>query len=227
MKILVIEDDNHTAQNISLFLEHDSYILDCASTGADGSEMAINYHYDLILLDLMLPDIHGREILQQIRDKNVLTPILVLSGINQVDERIRTLQSGADDYLTKPFEMMELKARIEAISRRFQNMTPNNEIRISHNFIIKTDENVVMVNKKIVPLTKKEFELLSILASRKNSVFSKEHLVDKLYHHDQEPDSKIIDVFVYKIRKKLDAIAPDTGKYLQTMWGYGYKLSVR
>lgn len=221
MRVLIIEDDAATSKTIQIALENQGFVCNTADIGEDGLEIARHYDYDLILLDLMLPDIDGYEILRRLRSVQVSTPVLILSGLSQIDDKIKGLGFGADDYLTKPFNKEELIARVRAIIRRSKGH-PNSIIQIGQ---LKIDLNAKTVEAKDKPLklTRREYSILELLAIRKGATLSKEVFLNHLYGGMEEPEFKIIDVFVCKLRKKL-ANALNDENYIQTVWGRGYML---
>ncbi|MDP5109988.1 MAG: response regulator transcription factor [Rickettsiaceae bacterium] len=221
MRVLLIEDDSSTARSIELALAAEGIICDTAEVGADGIEIGKIYDYDIILLDLMLPDIDGYEVLLRLRSAKVKTPILILSGLSSVDQKIKGLGFGADDYLTKPFNKGELVARIQAIVRRSKGHSES-VVRFDK-VAINLDTRIVEVDGTQVHLTNKEYAILELLAMRKGTVLTKEMFLNHLYSSMDEPEIKIIDVFVCKLRKKLAKASGGTN-YIETVWGRGYML---
>lgn len=221
MRVLLIEDDSSTARSIELALAAEGIICDTAEVGEEGVEIGRIYDYDIILLDLMLPDIDGYQVLLRLRSAKVKTPILILSGLSSVDQKVRGLGFGADDYLTKPFNKDELIARIQAIVRRSKGHSES-VVRFDK-VAINLDTRHVEVNGFQVHLTNKEYAILELLALRKGSVLTKEMFLNHLYSSMDEPEIKIIDVFVCKLRKKL-ADASGGVNYIETVWGRGYML---
>lgn len=222
MRVLLIEDDSSTARSIELALATEGIICDTAELGEDGVEIGKIYDYDIILLDLMLPDIDGYEVLLRLRSAKIKIPILILSGLSSVDQKIKGLGFGADDYLTKPFNRGELIARIQAIVRRSKGHSES-VVRFDK-VAINLDTRIVEVNEKQVHLTNKEYAILELLAMRKGTVLAKEMFLNHLYNGStEEPEAKIIDVFVCKLRKKL-ADASGGTDYIETVWGRGYIL---
>lgn len=221
MMVLLIEDDSSTARSIELALAAEGIICDTAEVGEEGVEIGRIYDYDIILLDLMLPDIDGYQVLLRLRSAKVKTPILILSGLSSVDQKVRGLGFGADDYLTKPFNKDELIARIQAIVRRSKGHSES-VVRFDK-VAINLDTRNVEVNGVQVHLTNKEYAILELLAMRKGSVLTKEMFLNHLYSSMDEPEIKIIDVFVCKLRKKL-ADASGGVNYIETVWGRGYML---
>lgn len=221
MRVLLIEDDPSTARSVELALAAEGIICDTAELGEEGLEIGKLYDYDIIVLDLMLPDIDGYEVLLRLRSAKVKIPILILSGLSSVDQKIKGLGFGADDYLTKPFNRGELIARIQAIVRRSKGHSES-VIRFDK-VAINLDTRGVEVNGNIVRLTNKEYAILELLAMRKGTVLTKEMFLNHLYGGMDEPEIKIIDVFVCKLRKKL-ADASGGTNYIETVWGRGYML---
>ncbi len=221
MRVLLVEDDSATAQSIEMMLRSESYVCDTTDMGEDGLEIGKLYDYDIIVLDLMLPDIDGYEVLRRLRAARVQTPILILSGLSGLDDKIKGLGVGADDYLTKPFDKRELIARIQAIVRRSKGH-PDSIIRTGK-LKVNLDARTVEVNDQPLHLTGKEYGILELLSLRKGSTLTKEMFLNHLYGGMDEPELKIIDVFVCKLRKKLSA-ATGGENYIETVWGRGYVL---
>jgi len=221
MRVLLVEDDSSTAKSIELMLKSDGYVVDTTDLGEDGLEIGKIYDYDIIILDLMLPDMDGYDVLKELRDAKIETPILILSGLSELDNKIKGLGYGADDYLTKPFDKRELIARIQAIVRRSQghssSVIETGKVRVD------LDSRTVQVDGKPLHLTGKEYGILELLSLRKGSTLTKEMFLNHLYGGMDEPEVKIIDVFICKLRKKLeDAAGGDN--YIETVWGRGYVL---
>lgn len=221
MRVLLVEDDSSTAKSIELMLKSENYIVDCAAMGEDGLEIGKMYDYDIIILDLMLPDIDGYEVLRRLRAARVETPILILSGLSEPDSKIKGLGFGADDYLTKPFDKRELVARIMAIVRRSQGHS-HSEISIGR-IKLNMDARLAEIDGKPIPLTSKEYSILELLCTRKGSTLTKETFLNHLYGGMDEPEVKIIDVFVCKLRKKIEK-ATGGESYIETVWGRGYMI---
>jgi two-component system cell cycle response regulator CtrA len=221
MRILLVEDDPTTSRSIELMLTHANLNVYCTDMGEDGIDLAKLYDYDLILLDLNLPDMSGHEVLRQIRQARIETPILILSGADDTENKLKGFGFGADDYLTKPFHREELVARIHAIIRRSKGHSQS---------VIKTglvsvnlDAKTVEAEGKTVHLTGKEYQMLELLSLRKGTTLTKEMFLNHLYGGMDEPELKIIDVFICKLRKKL-AEATGGDNYIETVWGRGYVL---
>ncbi len=221
MRVLLVEDDTSTAKSIELMLKADGFIVDSTDLGEDGLEIGKLYDYDIIILDLMLPDIDGYEVLRRLRDARVETPILILSGLTELDHKIKGLGFGADDYLTKPFDKRELLARIQAIVRRSKGHAQS--IIRTGRLAVNLDARTVEIDNKPLHLTGKEYGILELLSLRKGTTLTKEMFLNHLYGGMDEPEVKIIDVFICKLRKKL-ANATDGSNYIETVWGRGYVL---
>ena len=221
MRILLIEDDSATAQSIQLMLKSEGYICDTTDLGEDGLEIGKLYDYDIMVLDLMLPDIDGYEVVRRLREARVETPILILSGLSEADNKIKGLGIGADDYLTKPFDKRELVARVQAIVRRSKGHADS--VIKTGKLEVNLDARTVEVDAKPVHLTGKEYGILELLSLRKGTTLTKEMFLNHLYGGMDEPELKIIDVFVCKLRKKLSQ-ASEGENYIETVWGRGYVL---
>jgi two-component system, cell cycle response regulator CtrA len=221
MRILIIDDDRSMARTIELMLKSEAMVVDMTDVGEDGLEIAKIYDYDIILLDLMLPDIHGLDLLQRLRQARIETPVLILSGLNEPENKIKGLGSGADDYLTKPFNKRELIARIHAIVRRSKGHSESviRTGRLTVNLAARSVE----VDNKQLHLTSKEYGILELLSLRKGTTLTKEMFLNHLYGGIDEPELKIVDVFICKLRKKLAAATQGT-HYIETVWGRGYTL---
>ncbi len=219
MRVLLVEDDPATSRSIELMLTHANLNVYCADLGEDGIDLAKLYDYDLILLDLNLPDMSGHEVLRQLRLARIETPILILSGSDDTDNKIRGFGFGADDYMTKPFHREELIARIHAIIRRSKGHSQS--IIRTGQVNVNLDAKSVDVGGKSVHLTGKEYQILELLSLRKGTTLTKEMFLNHLYGGMDEPELKIIDVFICKLRKKL-AEATGGDNYIETVWGRGY-----
>lgn len=221
MRVLLIEDDKSMAQNIKTILTKEGMVVDVSNLGEDGAEYSRLYDFDIIILDLMLPDMDGLEVLKKLRLEKVSTPVLILSGLTAPDKKVQGFMNGADDYLTKPFDKSELVARIKAIVRRSQGHSKS--ILNVGKLEINLDSKTVSVNGEIVHLTGKEFQILELLALRQGTTLNKEQFLNHLYGGMDEPELKIIDVFICKLRKKLQK-ATGGDDYIGTIWGRGYLL---
>jgi two-component system, cell cycle response regulator CtrA len=221
MRILLVEDDPTTSRSIEMMLTHANLNVYCTDLGEDGIDLAKLYDYDLILLDLNLPDMSGHEVLRQLRLARIETPILILSGADDTDSKLKGFGFGADDYLTKPFHREELVARIHAIIRRSKGHSQS--VISTGSVNVNLDAKTVDVGGKTVHLTGKEYQMLELLSLRKGTTLTKEMFLNHLYGGMDEPELKIIDVFICKLRKKL-AEATEGANYIETVWGRGYVL---
>ena len=222
MKVLIVEDDINVYNMISLSLSNKGYVLEHCDNGSYALELIDTYKYDIVILDLNLPDMNGMDILKYIRKNKLLTPVLILSGDTEVDTRITTLDKGADDYLTKPFSPKELSSRIQAIIRRTMGFS-DSIIKIGRLSINLTNR-VIKIDDNEIHLTNKEYLILELLAIRKGKIVSKELFLNHLYDGTNEPDMKTIDVFICKIRKTFSKFLKDDTDYISTVWGQGYTL---
>jgi two-component system, cell cycle response regulator CtrA len=221
MRILLIEDDPVVAQSIELMLSTGPFEVETTSLGGDGVDIGKLDRHDLILLDLNLPDMSGYDVLRVLRVAKVQTPILILSGLATIENKVKGLGFGADDYLTKPLHKDELVARIHAIVRR--SARDAEPVIQCGDLIIKQQLKRAEVAGTPVPLTTREFQLLELLALRQGSTITKEMILNRMYGGMDEPELKIIDVYICKLRKKL-AAASGGRDYIETVWGRGYML---
>jgi two-component system cell cycle response regulator CtrA len=221
MRVLLVEDDASVANSIVTMLNSESFVVDTADLGEDGLEIGKIYDYDIILLDLMLPDIDGYEVLNRLRAAKVNTPILILSGLSDMEHKVKGLGVGADDYMTKPFQKSELVARIQAIIRRSKGHSQS--VITVGRLSVNLDNRTAQIDGQPVHLTGKEYAILELLALRKGTTLTKEMFLNHLYGGVDEPELKIIDVFVCKLRKKLSS-ASSGDNFIETVWGRGYVL---
>ena len=221
MRVLLVEDDTSTAKSIELMLKAEGFVVDATDLGEDGLEIGKLYDYDIIILDLMLPDIDGYEVLRRLRAARVATPVLILSGLSETEQKIKGLSTGADDYLTKPFDKRELIARIHAVVRRSKGHSES--VIRTGKLTVNLDTGMVEVDGQPLHLTGKEYGILQLLSLRKGTTLTKEMFLNHLYGGMDEPELKIIDVFICKLRKKL-ASATEGENYIETVWGRGYVL---
>ncbi len=221
MRVLLVEDDPATAQSIEMVLKSEGMVVDSTDLGEDGLEIGKLYDYDIIVLDLMLPDINGLEVLRRLRNSRIETPVLILSGLGESENKVRGLGVGADDYLTKPFDKKELLARIQAIVRRSKGHAQS--IIRTGRLSVNLDVHTVEVDGQTIHLTGKEYGILELLSLRKGTTLTKEMFLNPLYGGMDEPELKIIDVFICKLRKKLTT-ATCGENYIETIWGRGYVL---
>jgi len=221
MRVLLVEDDPTTSKSIEMMLSHANLNVYSTDLGEEGIDLAKLYDYDLILLDLNLPDMNGHDVLRQLRLARVDTPILILSGADDTENKIKGFGFGADDYLTKPFHRDELVARIHAIIRRSKGHSQS--IIRTGRINVNLDAKTVDVEGGSVHLTGKEYQMLELLSLRKGTTLTKEMFLNHLYGGMDEPELKIIDVFICKLRKKLSE-ATGGDNHIETIWGRGYVL---
>jgi two-component system cell cycle response regulator CtrA len=221
MRVLLIEDDAGTAKSIELMLKTESFNVYTTELGEEGVDLGKVYEYDIILLDLNLPDMSGYEVLRSLRLGKVATPVLILSGLASIEDKIKGLGLGADDFLSKPFHKDELVARIHAIVRRSKGHAQS-VISIG-DLVVNLDSKLVEVQGNRVQLTGKEYQMLELLVLRKGSTLTKEMFLNHLYGGMDEPELKIVDVFICKLRKKLSN-ASGGKEYIETVWGRGYNI---
>lgn len=222
MRVLLIEDEPATARAMELMLANEGFNVYSTDLGEEGLELGRLYPYDIILLDLNLPDMHGYDVLKKLRTAKVKTPIMILSAVSEVASKVCLFGLGADEYLTKPFHRDELIARIHAVVRR-SNGHSNSNIRIGK-LLVRLDTKTVEADGARMHLTKKEYDIMELLALRKGTTLTKDMFLNHLYGGWDEPTPKIIDVFICKLRKKI-AEACGGDSYIDTMWGLGYTLN--
>ncbi len=225
ISVLVVEDDPHIRELLQLYLEKDGYAVTLASDGGQGLEQYRAIKPDLVLLDVMMPVMDGWAVCKAIRaDGN--TPVIMLTAKSQTDDKVTGLKAGADDYITKPFEMKELLARIEAVLRRSDRSSEVSKSRrlVFDKLVIDMDAFELLVNGKKVDTPPKEMELLFYLASSPNRVYTRNQLLDEVWGFDYFGDSRTVDVHVKRLREKLEGVSEKWT--LKTVWGVGYKFEV-
>ncbi|MDY7011621.1 MAG: response regulator transcription factor [Planctomycetota bacterium] len=221
MRVLIVEDEQRLARNIAKVLEEEAlFVVDISTDGEDGRHMAMTNPYDLIILDLMLPAISGMEILRDLRAKGSIVPVLILTARDAADDIVEGLETGSDDYLTKPFDMGELIARCKALVRRAYDR-PNPVIKVGE-LSVNTASRVVSFHGKKILLSAMEYRLLEYLAMRAGQVVSKEEILEHLYDFNSERFSNVTEVYISSLRRKL---APAGGsEFIHTLRGQGYLL---
>lgn len=222
-KILVVDDEKSIVKGIKFSLEQDDMKVEVAYDGETALELANANHYDMILLDIMLPGFSGLEVCQMIREFSDV-PIIMLTAKGDDMDKILGLEYGADDYITKPFNILEVKARIKAIFRRNNRNVPeqeNQKVIETKGLKIDVDSRRVYIDDKEVNLTAKEFELVYLLVSNPNKVYSREQLLKTIWGPSYPGDARTVDVHVRRLREKIEATPADP-KYIHTKWGVGY-----
>lgn len=222
MRILLVEDSQDTTNQICKILNTKEIIIDPCSFAQEAFDMCSLYEYNLIILEQMLCTTSGDDLTEKLRDKGVKTPILAISRSNDINKKINALRKGADDYMIEPFNNQEFLARIKAVVRR-SNGYAHNKLQAG-NLEIDLSEQKVYYNKELISLTKKEYMILEFLFLKKGSTLNKDRFLNHLYSGGDEPEAKIIDVFICKLRKKLED-ASGGNDYIKTDWGRGYYLS--
>ena len=220
MRVLLVEDDLIAARGIAMMLKSGGLIVDTTDTGEEALELVRHYDYDVVILDLMLPDMEGYEVVRRMRAARLETPVLILSGLSRPAAKVKGFGMGADDFISKPFDKAELVARMQAVVRRSKGYSQPT-LRVG-NLQLNLDSREVLVSGAAVHLTGKEYSILELLVLRKGMVLTKEAFLNHLYGGMDEPEMKIIDVFICKLRKKL-ALA-GAGSLIGTVWGRGYMM---
>ena len=222
MKLLIIEDTERIAESLKKGFEQENYVADVAYDGQSGLDMALTSMYDLIILDLMLPYLNGEEVCVKIRKAGLTVPIIILTAKDSNDDIIKLLNSGADDYITKPFSFQVLLARVKAILRRPSNVELEKVLRLD-NLELNLDTYSVSRNGDDLELTKKEYMLLEYLLENQEKILSKQQIQDKLWNLDEPVTDNTIEVFIKNLRNKVDKNYDK--KLIKTVRGYGYKVS--
>ncbi len=219
MRVLLVEDDSAVARSIELMLRSEGFNIYTTDLGEEGVDLGKLYDYDVIVLDLQLPDMSGFEVLKSLRTAKVRTPVVILSGNAIVEAKVKALGFGADDYMTKPFHKDELVARIQAVVRRSKGHSQS--IIATGRLTLNLDEKTVEAGGVRLHLTGKEYQMLELLCLRKGTTLTKEMFLNHLYGGMEEPELKIIDVFICKLRKKIADVCGGQ-HYIETVWGRGY-----
>jgi len=220
MRILLVDSDQSAAATLSQTLRNATFTVDHTPSGEEAIEMLRHYDYDVVVLELMLNDLEGYEVIRRIRAAGITTPILVLSALLRSQAKIRAFSMGADDYMTKPYDAGELVARLQAVMRRSRGFAEP-KLRVGNLELDLNGKNVT-VDGAALHLTGKEYAILELLVIRKGSVLTKDAFLNHLYGGIDEPEMKIIDVFICKLRRKLQNVG--AGNLIATVWGRGYIL---
>lgn len=226
-KVLVVDDEKLIVKGIRFSLEQDGMEVDCAYDGEEALQMIREKEYDIILLDVMLPKLTGFEVCQQMREfSNV--PVVMLTAKGDDMDKILGLEYGADDYITKPFNILEVKARIKAIMRRTKKKAPEKEVRRGvdkGDLHLDCESRRLNIAGKEINLTAKEFDLLELMALNPNKVYSRDHLLNAVWGYDYPGDVRTVDVHIRRLREKIEQ-NPSEPKYVHTKWGVGYYFNV-
>lgn len=222
VKILVVEDEHRIASSIKKGLEQEKYVADTAYDGVEGFDLAESGGYDLIILDLMLPGMDGMTICKKLREENIQTPILILTARGQLENKVQGLNSGADDYLVKPFAFEELLARIRALLRR----PKNREVGVLAVEDLTLDKESFEVKRdgKTIALSNKEFGLLEYLMRNRGKIVSKEQIIERVWSYEAEILPNTIEVYIKNLRRKIDSPFKNKKLLLETVRGFGYRL---
>ncbi|MBU5486280.1 response regulator transcription factor [Clostridium sp. MSJ-11] len=222
-KILIVDDDENICEIIKMYLENSGYATKTSNDGKGAQEHFLEYKPDLVLLDIMLPNMDGIDVLKWIR-KDYETPVIMLTAKGETFDKVLGLELGADDYIVKPFEPKELLARIKAVLRRYNSEGDNKEALRFDDLTIDINSYTVIYNGEEIKMPPKEFELLHYLASNKNRVFTREQLLCEVWGYDYPGDSRTVDVHVKRLREKLER---GSNWQIETVWGVGYKFEVK
>ncbi len=222
MHILLIEDDARVARFIANGLKAEGLQCTIAADGAAGLDHALLGDQDAIILDRMLPKLDGLTVCQRIRAKGIPTPILMLTAMDEVEDRVAGLRAGADDYLVKPFDFDELLARLEAIMRRGEVSTVPRDLRVG-NIRLEPESRTLAVGDQVLPVTQREFDLLRLLASTEGKYWSRERILARVWGTVSDPDTNVVDVYIGRLRRKLGA---ESTAQIETQRGVGYRLHV-
>ena len=222
MRILIVEDEKKIANYLKKGLEQESFAVDVAYDGKYGYDLASIESYDLIILDLMLPGMDGLEICRRLRDNNIHLPVLMLTARGKIEDKVTGLNTGADDYLAKPFAFEELLARIKALTRRPREALPT--ILKTGNLTLDTNSYEVTRSEKEITLSKKEFSLLSYLLRNKGKVVTKGQIISKVWDFDADVLPNTVEVYIGYLRSKIDKPFGKNNQLIQTVRGFGYKI---
>ena len=228
-QILLVEDDENISKIVKLYLEKEGFIVSCCDDGIIACEMFLKNKYDLVLLDLMLPGLDGYDVCRKIKETSY-TPIIMLTAKGSLEEKVKGLHIGADDYITKPFEIHELLARINAMLRRRE--LDHEEIKSKevnrleyHNLIFDIEAFVIHLNEDIINVPRREAQLLQYLMMYPNQVFTRDDLIEGIWGFDFDGEDRVIDVYIKRLRKRLKCKNKQSWS-IKTVWGIGYKFEV-
>jgi two-component system, OmpR family, response regulator len=222
MRVLIIEDEHRIANTIKKGLEQEHYVADVAYDGETGFDLASSEDFDVIILDVMLPKMDGFEVCQKLREEGIHTPILMLTAKGQTQDKVDGLNTGADDYLTKPFSFEELVARIRALSRRANHIVDTT--LIVDDLELNTQTFEVKRDGELIPLSSKEFALLEYLMRNAKKVLKKEQIINHVWNYDADILPNTVEVYIRNLRRKIDIPFQDKKPLLQTARGFGYKI---
>lgn len=225
MKILVVEDEHKIANSVKKGLEQESYAVDVAYDGISGFDLAAYENYDVIILDLLMPGLNGLDVCKRLRQKNIQTPILMLTAVGQLEDKVSGLNSGADDYLVKPFAFTELLARIRALSRRSKESL-GTTLKID-DLSLNTTTYEVGRNGNEIKLSRKEFALLEYLLRHPYVVLTKDQIINNVWDYDADILPNTVEVYIGYLRNKIDKRSPGKKQLIQTVHGFGYRIGTK
>ncbi len=232
MKLLVVDDEERIRRLLNMYLTREGYEVEEAVDGAEALEKALVNTYDCILLDLMMPEKDGLEVLEELREKKIMTPVMMLTAKGEESDRVTGFESGADDYIVKPFSPREVVLRVKAILRRsvtFPGATSSStskDLVVFPQLTIDHDAHRVTADGEEVGLTPKEYELLYFLAKSPDKVFDREQLLKEVWHYEFFGDLRTVDTHVKRLREKLNRVSEQAAKMIVTVWGVGYKFEI-
>lgn len=221
MKVLLVEDEVQMSEAIAGLLKKNKYLVECAFDGEEGLQMGMVGDYDVIIMDIMMPAIDGCEVVRLLRKRGVTTPIIMLTALSSVEDKVKCLDLGADDYLTKPFSIDELEARLRAIARRRGQAIADNNIQVG-NVVLNIKQFTLSANGRSIALSGKEYELAFCFFSNPSAVFTKDELINKAWGFECDFESNNLEVYISFLRKKLSFLDPDVT--IASVRGVGYKL---
>ena len=225
MRILVVEDEKKIADSIKKGLTQEAFAVDTAYDGEVGFDLAVTEDYDVIILDLMLPKMDGLEVCRQLRKKHILSPVLILTAKSQLDDKVEGLNTGADDYLVKPFAFAELVARIKALARRPRNTL--GAVLVVDDLTLDTIRYLVRRGTDHIQLSKKEFSLLEYLLRNKDRILNKNQIINNVWDYEADVLPNTVEVYIGYLRNKIDKPFKDKPALIHTVRGFGYKAGVK
>lgn len=224
MRILIVEDEPRIADFLQRGLRAEGHFCVVANDGESGLSLALGGDFDLLLLDLMLPRMHGHEVCQQLRIKGLKTPIIILTGMDSLDDIVAGLRMGADDYMTKPFSFEELLARMETVMRRSKDVTSENPVLRAGPLAFDRQSLRLSVDGREISLTARELAIMELLMSKPGTLFSRERILSNVWGLNMDPLTNVVDVYIGKLRKKIDHASGRIG--IETVRGFGYRLNI-
>lgn len=225
MAILIIEDDERILEFVRRGLEAEGYLIETAGNGGQGLQLMLNAEYDLLLLDLMLPDMSGQEVCRQLRQQGVKSPVLMLTAMDSLEDKVEGLRMGADDYLTKPFAFDELIARIQALLRRSKGYKEQVVELCAGDLTLNRETREIHRAGRLIELTPKEYALLEYFMQAPGRVFSRSQILDQVWGYNSDPLTNVVEVYIRNLRRKLDEGFPTS--LIKTVRGFGYKLELK